>query len=322
MQNFAVDWADIEAAAQRIQPWVFCTSVTELNEFPGNSALSVRVKCENQQRGFAFKARGACNAVMKLDPEQAARGVVTHSSGNHAAALAWAAQQRGIAAHIVMPQNSAGIKLNAVRRLGVEPILCGPRGEDRALAAQRVQEQTGAVFIHPFDHPDVIAGQGTVAVEILRQAPDLDTLIVPVGGGGLLAGTLLAVQSMRPDVKVYAAEPQLADDAYRSFRSGHIEPVLRTDSIADGLRTSVGDLTFPIIQRYVEDILCVSEQCIQESVTTVARAARLIAEPSGVVSLAALQEHAHIFAGRRVVAILSGGNLDRMDLLPAELQWV
>ncbi len=321
MGNFAVDWADIEAAAQRIQPWVFCTAITELSELPGNSALSVRVKCENQQRGFAFKARGACNAVMKLDFEQAARGVVTHSSGNHAAALAWAARQRQIAAHIVMPQNSAGIKLNAVRRLGVEPILCGPRGEDRSAAAARVQEQTGAVFIHPFDHPDVIAGQGTVAVEILRQCPDVDTLIVPVGGGGLLAGTLLAVKTLRPDVKVYAAEPQLADDAYRSLRSGQIEPVLRTDSVADGLRTSVGELTFPIIQRYVEDILCVSEQSILDSVSTLARTARLIAEPSGVVSLAALQEHPQIFAGQRVVAILSGGNLDRMDLLPSELQW-
>lgn len=319
VSEFAIGWPEIEAAQGRIRPWIFRTAVTELQGWTGSTTASLAVKCENQQRNFAFKARGACNAVMSLTAEQAQQGVVTHSSGNHAAALAWAAQQRGIAAHIVMPENSAKIKLDAVRRLGVQPVLCGRTNEDRERVASEVAERTGAVFIHPFDHPDVIAGQGTVAVEILAQYPQADTLVVPVGGGGLLAGTLLAVQTLRPEIQVFAAEPELADDAFRSLKSGRIEPVLRTDTVADGLRTSLGQLTFPIIQSLVQDVLCVSEQSICRCVSELALSSRLIAEPSGVVALAAIQEHAELFRDRRVVAVLSGGNLDQMELLPGSL---
>jgi threonine dehydratase len=250
-----------------------------------------------------------------LSDAEAAKGVVTHSSGNHAAALARAAVLRGIKAHIVMPHNSATVKLQAVRNLGVEPILCEPDSASREATAADVQQRTGAVMIHPFNDARVIAGQGTVALEILRQVPDVETLVVPVGGGGLLAGTLLAIKSIRPDVRVFAAEPAWADDAFRSLKSGKIEPALRTDSIADGLRTPLGTLTFPVIQHYVDDVLCVEEATILRATAMLAQRCRLVAEPSGAVPLGAILEHAHRFQGSKVVALISGGNLDDMNLL-------
>ena len=274
----------------------------------------LHLKCENLQYGFAFKARGACNAVFSLSDEDAAKGVVTHSSGNHAAALARAAVLRGLEAHIVMPHNSARVKLEAVRSLGVEPILCEPDSASREATAADVQRQTGATMIHPFNDARVIAGQGTAALEILRQVPDVDTMIVPVGGGGLLAGTLMAVKSIRPDIRVFAAEPAWADDAWRSLKSGKIEPALRTDTIADGLRTPLGTLTFPIIQHFVDEILCVDEATILRATAMLAQRCRLVAEPSGVVPLGAILQHATMFAGSKTVALISGGNLDDLRL--------
>ncbi len=313
--QFCLGLNDIRQAAERIRPHVLMTPAVDAWQLHQEFGCRLHFKCENLQYGFAFKARGACNAVFSLSDDDAARGVVTHSSGNHAAALARAAVLRGLKAHIVMPHNSARVKLEAVRSLGVEPILCEPDSASREATAVDVQRQTGATMIHPFNDARVMAGQGTAALEILRQVPDVDTIIVPVGGGGLLAGTLMAVKSIRPDIRVFAAEPAWADDAWRSLKSGHIEPALRTDTIADGLRTPLGTLTFPIIQHFVDDILCVDEATILRATAMLAQRCRLVAEPSGAVPLGAMLQHATMFAGSKTVALISGGNLDDLRLL-------
>lgn len=317
--QFSVSLPDIQRARDRIRTFVRQTPVLDVVGLAGCSARRLWLKCENLQYGSAFKARGACNAVMALSDLEAARGVVTHSSGNHAAALARAAIQRGIPAHIVMPVNSARVKLQAVRSLGIEPILCAPTSAARETMAAEVQQRTGATMIHPFNHPDVIAGQGTAALEILEQIPDVDTIVVPIGGGGLLAGTLMAVKTLRPEICVIGAEPEWADDAFRSLQSGQIEPALRTDSIADGLRTPLGTLTFPIIQALADKVLCASEEHIIRATGEVAAVCRMIAEPSGVVPIAVIQQHSEIFAGRNVVALISGGNLDDPALITGHL---
>lgn len=313
--KFCIDLTDIRQAAERIRPHVLMTPSVEAWQLNHELGCRLSLKCENLQYGFAFKARGACNAVFSLPDDEAMKGVVTHSSGNHAAALARAAVLRGLQAHIVMPHNSARVKLDAVRSLGIEPILCDPDSASRESTAFAVQQRTGATMIHPFNDARVIAGQGTAALEILRQVPDVDTLVVPVGGGGLLAGTLLTIKSIRPDVRVFAAEPAWADDAFRSVKSGKIEPALRTDTIADGLRTPLGTLTFPIIQHFVDAVLCVDEDTIRRATAMLARRCRLVSEPSGAVPLGAILQHGHIFAGTRTVALISGGNLDEFQLL-------
>lgn len=313
--SFCINLADVRQAAERIRPHVMMTPVVEAWQLHQELNCRLGLKCENLQYGFAFKARGACNAVFSLSEDEAARGVVTHSSGNHAAALARAAVLRGLRAHIVMPHNSARVKLEAVRSLGVEPILCEPDSASREATAAAVQQKTGATMIHPFNDARVIAGQGTAALEILRQVPDVDTIVVPVGGGGLLAGTLMTIKSIRPDVRVFAAEPAWADDAFRSLSAGSIQPALRTDSIADGLRTPLGTLTFPIIQHFVDDILCVEESTIRHATASLAQRCRLVAEPSGAVTLAAILQHRMRFSGARTVALISGGNLDNPGLL-------
>ncbi len=308
--SFCTHLTEIQAAAKRIQPLVSETPTLAFESLSRKVECSIALKCENFQHGFAFKARGACNAVFSLTDEEASRGVVTHSSGNHAAALARAANLRGIKAHIVMPQNSARIKLAAVRSLGIEPVMCGPTPAAREAMADEVMRTTGATLIHPFNNKHVIAGQGTVGLEILRQYPDVETIVVPVGGGGLLAGILIAVKSLKPTIRVIAAEPEWANDAFRSLASGQIEPVLRTDSVADGLRTSLGSLNFPIIYQLADDILCASETSIIETTRLISSHARMIAEPSGAVPLAVVREHRNRFAGQRVVCVISGGNRD------------
>jgi threonine dehydratase len=308
--QFCVTLDDIQRAEELIRTYVIRTPLVDAWGLQPLTGCSLRFKCENLQHGYAFKARGACNAVFSLSDEEASRGVVTHSSGNHAAALARAAVLRGIAAHIVMPKNSARVKLQAVRALGIDPILCEPDSASRESTAVRVQQETGATLIHPFNNRRVIAGQGTAALEILEQAPDVDTIVVPVGGGGLLSGVLIAVKTLRPDIRVIAAEPALADDAFRSLKSGKIEPALRTDTIADGLRTPLGTLTFPVIQKLVDEILCADEQVIINATRLLAERVKLIAEPSGAVPLAVMLQHAPQFAGRNVVALISGGNMD------------
>lgn len=312
--DFCISFRDVCDARERIATHVRQTPMLETSGVTVG-AVPLWLKCENLQLGSAFKARGATNAVMSLTNEQAAAGVVTHSSGNHAAALARAAVARGIKAHIVMPSNSARVKLQAVRSLGVEPILCEPTSAAREATAADVQLRTGATLVHPFNDPQVIAGQGTAVLEILDQLVDADAVVVPVGGGGLLAGTLIAARAARPDLKVFGAEPEWADDAFRSLKSGRIEPALRTDSIADGLRTPLGTLTFPIIHSLVTDILTVSEEAIRQATLALAHHARLVSEPSGAVSVAAVREHASRFHGLKTVVLISGGNLDDFGLL-------
>lgn len=290
---------------------------TPLLPSPGLSAAvgaGVALKCENLQYGGAFKARGACNAVFSLSPDAAAAGVATHSSGNHAAAVARAAALRGIPAYIVMPRNSSELKLQAVRRYGVGPVLSEPTPEARQAKANEVVAETGASFIHPYDDPHVIAGQGTVGLEIDEQAGGLDAVIVPVGGGGLLAGCLTALKACRPRLKVYGAEPRWADDASRSLQAGEIQMPTRYDTVADGLRTSLGQIPFAIIRRLVDDILLVDEEAIRTATWMMVHLGRVVAEPSGSVPLACLLQHRELFAGKSVALVVSGGNFDVSQL--------
>jgi len=308
--SFPVSVDDIRAARRRIEPHVVQTPLVHNALLSRELDCHVSFKCENLQHIGAFKARGASNAVFSLTEDVARRGVVTHSSGNHAAALARAATLRGIPAHIVMPHNSLENKLAAVRSFGVSPVLCEPDADSRKRSADEIQKKTGATLIHPYNDPVIIAGQGTVGLEILDQLQVIDSVIAPVGGGGLLSGILIAIKSLHPEIKVIAAEPALADDAARSLRSGRLEMPTRYDTIADGLRTPLGDLTFPVIRELLDDILLVDEQTIEQATRIIAAKAKLIAEPSGAVSLAALIQHRSRFRGQNTVLIVSGGNLD------------
>ncbi|MGB0581011.1 MAG: threonine ammonia-lyase [Limisphaerales bacterium] len=306
----AIAIADIHEAAGRIAPHVVRTPCMPSESLSKELGLQLHFKAENLQHIGAFKARGATNAVFSLSEADATKGVVTHSSGNHAAALSRAASLRGIPAHVVMPHNSAPNKLATVRSFGVEPILCEPDADSRANTCAELQEKTGATFIHPYDNPFVMAGQGTVGLEILEQVPDVEVILVPVGGGGLLSGLLTAIKALRPQVQVIAAEPAWADDAARSLKSRQIEMPSRYDTIADGLRTPLGELTFPIIRTLLNDIILVSEDDIRKATRTIAEQVHLVAEPSGAVTFAAVRKAAYRFAGKSVVAVISGGNLD------------
>ncbi len=311
--GMATDGLDLEAirwARERIRGVVLPTPVVSSPRLSEEAGAEVLLKCENLQHGGAFKARGACNAVFQLTEEEARAGVVTHSSGNHAAALARAARLRGIPAHIVMPRDSAATKLDAVRRLGVAPVLCAPTAEARQAEADRIVRETGATLVHPYNDARVIAGQGTVGLEIAEQAEGLDAVIVPVSGGGLLSGCLIALKTLRPSVRVYGAEPEWADDAHRSLASGRIEKPTRYDTMADGLRAPLGSLTFAIIRDLVDGILLAGEADILNATRMTLTHAKLVAEPSGAVPLACLLAHRERFAGQRVVLVVSGGNLD------------
>lgn len=301
---------DIRAAHARIQPFIHRTPIltsTAINEIAG---CEIYFKCENFQKVGAFKARGAANAVMKLTPEQRAKGVATHSSGNHAAALARAASVAGIPSYIVMPSNAPEIKKKAVKAYGGEIIECEPTLKARETTLEAVVRRTGAVFIPPFDYMDVIEGQATCALELLEDQPDLDIVMAPVGGGGLLGGTALTVHYLNPEVKVIAGEPTGADDAYRSFHAGQIMALPSTNTIADGLLTTVGKLNFQLIQAYVADILLATDPQTIEAMRLLYERMKLVVEPSGAVTLAALLANKERFAGKKVGIILSGGNVD------------
>lgn len=308
--TYVITLDDVRAAAERIEPHVIRTPCVPSESLSRELGCRISFKAESLQHIGAFKARGATNAVLSLTGEQAARGVVTHSSGNHAAALARAASIRSIAAHIVMPHNSATSKITNVRSYGVKPVFCEPTAEARATKAAEVETATGASMVHPYDDPRVMAGQGTVGLEILEQSDAVDVVLIPVGGGGLLSGVLTAVKSIRPEIQVIACEPAWADDAFRSWKSGQIESPTRYDTIADGLRTPLGLNTFPIIRDLVDDVLLVDESSISRATRILAERVRLVAEPSGAVTLAAVMTYRQRFAGRSVVAIVSGGNID------------
>jgi threonine dehydratase len=316
--DMTLDFPAIRAAHERIRSGIHRTPVLTSSRLNEASGASLFFKCENFQKIGAFKARGGTNAVFSLDEATAQCGVATHSSGNHGAAVARAAKLRGIPAHIVMPSNSAKVKVCAVESYGAHVVFCEPTEEAREATCADVISKTGATLIHSFENPDVIAGQGTAVVELLEDVPDLDLVTCPIGGGGLLAGTALAAKSMRPKIKVIAAEPENADDAAQSFRAGRVIHTEKKFTIADGLRTNVGEPNFAIIQRYVDDIATVSEKAIISAMRTIWETMKIVVEPSAAVPYAAIQEGKIDVRGQRIGFILTGGNVD-LDALPWNL---
>ena len=301
--------ADIRAAAERIRGLVHRTPVTTSATLDRELGAAVFAKCENLQKVGAFKARGACNAVMALDDATAARGVVTHSSGNHAAALAYAARMRGIPCHVVMPETAPKVKVEAVRGYGAEIRFCKP-AEREAICAE-VQRATGATLVHPFENPFVIAGQGTAALELLEQVPDLDVVIAPVGGGGLAAGTAVAVRALRPQALLLAAEPKAVDDAARSMATGVRQPrVDGAKSHADGLMTGLGAPNFELLRQNGVRVVTVDEGAIVMASRFFLERTKVVVEPSAATVLAALRAIAGELRGKRIGMILSGGNTD------------
>jgi threonine dehydratase len=315
MQQPEVTLDSIRAARERIAGRTRHTPVLENDALNALAGARLFFKCENFQEGGAFKARGATNAVFALSAAELGAGVVTHSSGNHGAAVARAAGLRGVRARIVMPENSSRAKLEAVRRYGGEVLLCEPTLAAReALAAQLVAD-SGAVFIHPYDDPRVIAGQGTIALELLEQVPDLDWLLLPVGGGGLASGVAVAAKAMRPAIRLVAVEPLGADDAQRSFASGVLSPSRQPATIADGLRGALSARTFELIRRHVDEVVTVSEEAIVQAMRTLWQHLKIIVEASSAVPYAAVHQRQLDVAGARVGIILTGGNVD-LDELP------
>lgn len=304
------DMETIRAAHDRIEPYVHNTPVLTSATLDRMCGGSLFFKCENLQKVGAFKARGASNAVFSLDEETAEKGVVTHSSGNHAAALAYAAGLRGIPAYIVMPSNAPPVKKAAVEGYGGRITECEPTLTSREETAARILEETGATLIHPFDDYRIIAGQATASLELLEQAGPLDLLLAPVGGGGLVSGAALTVHYLGLPTRVIACEPEEADDAYRGFRSGELVRNDSSDTIADGLRTSLCPKTFEIIRRHVHDIVLVSEEEIVRAMRTVWERMKTIIEASSAVPVAAALYGRVPMEGQRVGIILSGGNLD------------
>jgi threonine dehydratase len=300
----------IRKAHGRIRPYIHRTPVLTSERLDAASRASIFFKCENFQKVGAFKARGATNAVFALDDKTVRRGVATHSSGNHGAAVARAAKLRGVRAYIVMPSNSAKVKIRAVQSYDAQVVFCEPTEESREIKCAEVINKTGATLIHSFENEHVIAGQATAAVELLQHVPDLDVIMCPVGGGGLLSGTAMAAKSMRPQMQVIAVEPENADDAAQSFRAGRRLVTEKKFTIADGLRTNIGEPNFAIVQQYVDDIVTVSEEGIVAAMRTIWEAMKIVIEPSAAVPYAAIQESKIEIRGKRVGIILTGGNVD------------
>ncbi len=305
----------IRAAAERIHPYVHRTPVLTCAGLDNLAGGRLFFKCENFQKVGAFKFRGACNAVLSLSEEEAAKGVATHSSGNHAAALALAANLRGIPAHIVMPHTAPEAKKAAVAGYGGRITFSDPTPESRRSTLEAVVERTGAIYIPSYDDPRIIAGQGTAAAELVEEVPDLDLVIAPVGGGGLLSGTAVAISELSPTTGVIGAEPVGADDAYRSLKEGRVVPSVNPETIADGLLMGLSELTFGIIRERVERIVTVSEAAIVSAMRHVWERMKIIIEPSSAVAVAAVLGAELDVTGKRVGVILSGGNVD-LERLP------
>ena len=308
-------WPLIEDARERIAGKVNITPVLTSSTLDGLSGARLFFKCENFQKGGAFKARGATNAVFSLSESVARRGVATHSSGNHAGALARAAALRGIRAYVVMPDNTPQAKRAAVARYGAEVTWCAPTQAARESTVRQVLAATGATLIHPYDDLLVMAGQATAAVELLSAVPDLEVLLCPVSGGGLLSGTAVAAKTLKPGIRVIGVEPAGADDAARSLHAGRIVPVDHPNTIADGLRATVGERPFAEIRRLVEDITTVTDAAIVRAMRQLWEVMKIVVEPSGAVPYAALLDAPPALRGRRIGIIISGGNLD-LDHLP------
>ncbi len=317
MNNYAADLSSVREAAARIAEFAHRTPVVTCATFDQLAQRQLFFKCENLQKVGAFKFRGACNAVFKLADSTAAKGVVTHSSGNHAQALALAARLRDIPAHIVMPSSASPVKRTAVEGYGAIVVECEPTLRARETTAKQVQQETGATFIHPYDNADIIAGQGTAALELLDEAESLDVIIAPVGGGGLISGTCAAAKAIQPAIRIVAAEPEGADDAYRSKESGQLIPQTSPQTIADGLLTSLGELTWPFVRDLVDRVMTVDEDQIVQAMRLAWERAKLLIEPSSAVAIAVAltPEFRETVEGQRVGIILSGGNVN-LEKLP------
>lgn len=307
-------WKDVLEAHVRISSLINRTPVFTCSSINKIAGCEIFFKCENFQKVGAFKFRGASNAVLLLVDNEARKGVATHSSGNHAAALALAARYRGISAHIVMPETSPRIKKAAVASYGANITFCASSLQAREDTLEDVVRQTGASFIHPYDNFNVVSGQATVAKELLEETGELDIVMAPVGGGGLLSGTAISVRNLSSATLVIAAEPRNANDAYRSFVTGILQPPLKPDTIADGLLTSLSPLTFEIIKRYVDDILCTGEESIISAMRLIWERMKIVVEPSSAVPLAVILENKEFFQGRKTGIILTGGNVDLENL--------
>jgi len=302
--------ASIEAAAIRIAPYIHNTPIMTCESINALSGLDLYFKCENFQKIGAFKIRGGMNASLQLTKEQLEKGVATHSSGNHAQALAFAAKMLGIKAYIVMPESSPQVKVNAVKGYGAEVTICASNQAARESTLQAIVDQTGATFIHPYDNDEVITGQATCVKEIIDAIPDIDIVVTPVGGGGLLSGTCLGAHYFKPGLKVFAGEPEGAADAVLSIQSGKVEKAPFVNTIADGLLTTLSERTLEIIQAHVTNILLVSEDEIKAALRLVYERMKIIIEPSCAVPLAAVLKNAHLFKDKKVGIILTGGNVD------------
>lgn len=300
----------IYEAAKRIEPYIHHTPIftcAALNEI---TQAQLYFKCENFQKVGAFKIRGACNAVFSLSEDEVAHGVAAHSSGNHAAAVALAAAKRGVPAYIVMPENSANVKKLAVAGYGAHITFSGPSIEAREEALKHIIGETGAKFIHPYDDERIIAGQGTVGLELLQQCSDLDMIIVPVGGGGLIAGIAIATHALSLQTKVIGAEPLLANDAYQSFQQKKLVPAIDQQTICDGLLIALGKLTFPIILDNVYDMQTATDESVLLAMKYIWERMKIIVEPSAAITLAIMLEHTDYFKNKKIALILSGGNVD------------
>jgi len=305
----------VQNAYLRIRNKVNRTPVLQSQKVNKRAGGKLFFKCENFQKVGAFKFRGATYAIDSLTDDEAQKGVATHSSGNHAQAVALAAKIRGIPAHIVMPENAPKVKVNAVRDYGAEITFCKPTQKARESTLNEVVDKTGATFIHPYDNPDIIMGQGSAAIELLEDHPDLDIILAPIGGGGLMSGTSIAAKGLSFEIAVIGTEPEVANDAYLSFNSGKLHTVQNTDTVADGLRTSLSEGTFACIQKHVDDIVTVKETEIIEAMRFIWERMKIIIEPSSAVPVAAVFNHKVNMKGKKAGIILSGGNMD-LDQLP------
>jgi len=301
---------DIWRATTRIAPFAQRTPVLRSRSIDQETGAEITFKCENFQRVGAFKFRGACNAVFSLSDEAAKRGVATHSSGNHAAALALAARLRGIRAQVVMPENTIKVKVDSVRRLGAEIVFCAPSHSARIAAVESIIEQSGALLIHPFADAEVIAGQGTATLELIRESGPFDALIAPISGGGLLSGSAIAARGLCHSIEIFGAEPSGADDAARSFASGRLAQNATTDTICDGLRADLGAPNFDILRQFGTRILNVSDTDTMAALRLIYQRLKIVIEPSCAIALAAIYQNRELFRGKRVGVILSGGNVD------------
>jgi threonine dehydratase len=308
-------YEDVKEAHKRIKPYIHRTPVLTSSYFNELTGAELFFKCENFQKAGAFKVRGASNAVFGLSDEKAKIGVATHSSGNHALSLSYAAGRRGIPCTVVMPRTAPQAKKDAVMGYGGKIVECEPSTSSREAVFAEVVAESGAEFVHPYNDPRVIAGQGTCSRELMHQVEELDAVIAPIGGGGMVSGTCCTLSKIAPWVEIYAAEPEQADDAYRSFKAGHIIADDAPDTIADGLKVPLKDLTWHFVSNYVTDILTASEQEIIDAMKLTWQRMKIVMEPSCAVPLATILKNKEIFAGKRVGVIITGGNVD-MNKLP------